>query len=656
MTTPAAPELLGAYAPAYPDFPPLGAGALADADRVRAGRFRLVGEEYDLGATFSWTMNPSRDKEWQIAQHKHYWAVHLVHAATVHDDPTYLDTLSTLTASWLDEMGTGFIAQSDAQVEAKRIESWVWALSLLPAAPWQGHVDPALLQRLVVRLGEEAVYVAAHLKPVRNHRTFELYAVALAGVLLPDGDETGTLRTLAVGELTRNLLAEVGPDGVHVEMSTHYHQLVAETAVGFLELCDRNGILLDPALPERVHEALRWSLWLQWPDGDIPLLGDSDTGDHRDLLRRGSALFDDDELLYGATLGARGRPPARPSRRFDASGYVVLTDGWGHDPATHAARQHVVFDTAALGEGSHSHYDLLSFTYYADGGPALVDPGRFTYSSDPDELGHDWRHHFKSTTAHNTVTVDGLDQTHYLSRTKHGPEATVADATHHSGLRTDWAAGTALSQEYSPVHRRTVVFPDRRYLLLVDRLVGVDGASHSYDLRLHLPDLQAELDRADRPDERQLQLRTPRCVVTCAPPPDAVAEVAGDWVSRLYGVKEPGAVLQVSTTSADDVWFVTAVAPRSGPDVQRVRRVTTPEGLAVQVSGVDRGEPFEDVMLVSTGSRITGHGVSLNGRWCLVRRDGGGRAVHVVGEAVSQVLVDGTPLPAAPGASLEWSA
>jgi Heparinase II/III-like protein/Heparinase II/III N-terminus len=646
-------RLLGANAPIYPGFPPLGDAALADAARVRDGRFLLVGEEYDLGSTFSWTMNPSRDKEWQIAQHKHYWAVHLVHAATETGDPSYLETWSELVASWLEEMGTGFVSQSDAQVEAKRIESWVWALSLLPAAPWQGHLDPALLQRLVLRLGDEARYVAGHLKPVRNHRTFQLYAVALAAVLLPEVDDGGALRSLAVRELTRNLLDELGPDGVHVEMSTHYHQLVTETAVGFLELCGRNGIAVDPALHERVHEALRWSLWLQWPDAAIPLLGDSDTGDHRDLLRRGSILFADDELLYGASLGALGRPPTQPSRRFEASGYVVLTDGWGHDLSTQAARQHVVFDTAVLGQGSHSHYDLLSFTYYADGGAALIDPGRFTYSADPDEHGRDWRHHFKSTAAHNTVMVDGLDQTRYLSRTKHGPEATVAEAVHHAGLRTDWAAGTAHSQEYAPVHRRTVVFPDRRYLLVIDRLTGTDSAAHTYDLRLHLPDLRAELDRSDG----QVQLRTPRCVVTSAPPAGATSAVENDWVSRLYGVKEPGAVLHLSAAGTDDVWFVTAVAPNSGPEVHRVDREESPDGLVVRVTGVDGGASFEDLLLVSTGGgHIASDGVDLDGAWCLVRRDGDGCAVHVAGEGVRRLLVPGMPVPLPPDQKLEWSA
>ncbi len=63
-----------------------------------------------------------------------------------------------------------------------------------------------------------------------------------------------------------------------------------------------------------------------------------------------------------------------------------------------------------LGDGGHGHYDQLSVEAAAAGRPLVVDPGRYTYDAD-DPAG--WRHWFKGTAAHNTVCVDGLDQTPY---------------------------------------------------------------------------------------------------------------------------------------------------------------------------------------------------------------------------------------------------
>ena len=53
----------------------------------------------------------------------------------------------------------------------------------------------------------------------------------------------------------------------------------------------------------------------------------------------------------------------------------MFCDGWGSDPASYARRQHVVYDCARLGEGSHSHYDLFTFCYCAGGAPAIVVTG-----------------------------------------------------------------------------------------------------------------------------------------------------------------------------------------------------------------------------------------------------------------------------------------
>jgi uncharacterized heparinase superfamily protein len=53
----------------------------------------------------------------------------------------------------------------------------------------------------------------------------------------------------------------------------------------------------------------------------------------------------------------------------------------------------------------HGHADALSFMLQADGRDVFIDPGTYTYTGDPD-----WRRYFRSTEAHNTVTVNNSDQ------------------------------------------------------------------------------------------------------------------------------------------------------------------------------------------------------------------------------------------------------
>lgn len=561
----------------HPALPAATPEQIRNADRVCRGRFEIVGEDHFLPPGFSWKTNPSADKEWQIAHHKFYFAVDLAHAYRASGDPKYLRRWVELIDSWLAEMGSGFIAASDAQVEAKRIEHWVTSFLLLRAAAWENHVSGDFLRRFLARIAEETWYISQNLRPSRNHRTFQLYTMFLVGVLFPEFARSDDFREGARVKLTENLLTDFLPDGVHVELSSHYHQITLETAVAFVELAVLNAIELDPALLERLHRALEFSMFLTWPDGEIPLINDSDNGNHLPLLTQGARLTRDRRLQWVASLGREGVKPTLPSRHFEASGYFVFSDGWGVDSVSFAQRQHVFYDCAALGEGSHSHYDLFNFCYHLNGEQLIVDPGRYTYSAEPDGDGIDWRRAFKSTAYHNTVTIDRKDQTRYLSKSsnpppgverfergrhaaKHGPDVEVRDKESFLGRHTDWVRAAARSHEYSPRHSRTFVYMLRQYLMIFDEVRVDDGQAHECDLRFHFA--PQWLGR--------MRLEAVQGAVRAAGEGWSLHSVAGQavqaqlergWVSKSYGVKRPAPVLSVRQAGGTAMSYGTAIGP-----------------------------------------------------------------------------------------------
>ena len=65
------------------------------------------------------------------------------------------------------------------------------------------------------------------------------------------------------------------------------------------------------------------------PDGTIPALSDSDTGDYRPLLALAAELLADDDLRYVASDGRRGTPPAQRCPSFPDGGYFIQRSGWG---------------------------------------------------------------------------------------------------------------------------------------------------------------------------------------------------------------------------------------------------------------------------------------------------------------------------------------
>lgn len=646
----------------YPPVPRPASEQLHNADLVVAGLFEFGGERYALGARFSWKDNPSGDKEWQIAHHKFYFAVDLAHAWRATGNPVYIRRWAELIGAWLDEMGSGYIAASDAQVEAKRIEHWILSFVILQCRDWWIYLSAALLRRLLGRIVDEARYVSRNLRAGRNHRTFQLYAMFLAGVLFPEFAGARSMANAARDKLTENLLHDFGEDGVHIELSSHYHQITLETAVAFVELARLNDVALYPALLQRLQRALEFSMWLTLPDGEIPLINDADNGDHRPLLCTGSLLTGDLRLLWVGTMGGEGLPDSACARHFDRAGYFVMRNGWGRDVASFRAAQHVFYDCGKLGEGSHSHYDLFNFTYFVDSEQLVVDPGRYTYSAEPGPDGIDWRREFKSTRYHNTVTIDGLDQTRYLSKArnppagverydrtrhavKHGPDVEVGERSFFLGRSSDWVRASARSHEYSPVHTRTLCYVNRQYLVLLDEVVAEDGREHDCDLRLHLAERWRDAVTLEQQADSVLATGG-RWQIRCLGGLPLQARLETGWVAKTYGVKLPAPVLALRQSAVGRLRFATVLAGsldgvRLGAVAALGRDLSHVHGLRMDVSV--NGAPCQDILLVRAAVDLPYEDdcVSYSGEFLLYRRSLAGEVTYVCVSHPEQLQLKG---------------
>ncbi len=600
---------------------------LARADDVLLGLFRAVGVRHALARPIDWRHNPSPDHEWLIEHHKMPVLIDLALRWAADRQPHWLQACAELLSGWLDTMGTGELRSSDAQVEAKRIEHWLVTLAMLQADGGLDALDaaqPGLIARLHQRLRDEAAYVLDHLRPSRNHRTFQLLSVWLVAVALPPDVNAADWRERSHTLLCANLLDDFGTDGVHVELSSHYHQITLEAAMAFALTADAVGEPLPTALELRLRAALRHSAWLLLPDGDMPLMNDADAGDHRRLLAAGARRHDDAALAWLASGGREGEAPQERSAWFAQAGYLFSRSDWGSDRTGgqpgDPRGQHLYADFGELGAGSHAHYDLFNVCLSIGGRQVLVDPGRYTYHAEPDAQGIDWRHAFKRTAAHNTVEIDGRDQTRYLSKArqpaaglerldrsrhvgKHGPAVQAVDRRVMTGLRSDWACATALSHEYTPRHTRLVLHAQRRLLVLIDHLAADDGQPHQGALHFHLA--APWLDRVMLVGDRQPDLPA----WTAAAPGwrlhlCALGEAAGwsapeltrGWVSRHYGVKEPAPVLRLAGAFSRRAVLVTVLCADGHAGVDTVR------------ADLDADDSLDQVHL-----RINGH--DAHGAW-----------------------------------------
>ena len=537
------------------------------ADDVLAGRFRYAGVTLDLGLPPDWrTGGLEEDEEWHIEWSKFYFGLDLAHAFSVTGDRAYLDAWQGLVASWMDQREP----RSDpTDVTARRLQNWLYAWQGFDRVPGFTGLDQGLQDRLLASMRAQLDYVEAELTPERNHRTLELYALLVVHLALPVLDPDGARAARAWAALQENLLTDVWSDGVHRERSTHYHLIALRSFVAARVNVMAFGGHVPAEYDDRLRAACRFAMHLHRPDGQIPALSDSDSGSYLDLLELAATALGSAELRFVATGGREGVPPTECCADFPVGGYYVQRSGWG-DAEDFADQRFLVLGCGPLGDGGHGHYDALAVEAYAHGHPLVVDPGRYTYA----EGTPNWRHWFKGTAAHNTVSVDGLDQQPYRRGKPKGPRVSTRLLERRSTDDLDLLHGEVTSPAYDAVHRRAVLFVGGEYWLVFDEL-RADGP-HDYALRWHLAPDVADVRTTTQPHPH-VRAGTVNLEIVGG----AHTALEPGWVSTEYGVKVAAPVVVTQVRGAADVDLVTLLAPVTAGTSPRLRAADPTAGVVV---------------------------------------------------------------------------
>jgi uncharacterized heparinase superfamily protein len=649
---------------------------VADAEETRPekiealmrGHFSFNGEAHRLVNPIDWLRNPSSDIEWHILLHKFYYAVGLGLAFERSGDTTYVARWVQLLDGWIASTPLGFIA---ADVTGRRVQNWIYSLHLMVghAAHEPGpSLTPTFHRRLLVSLAHQVDFLCENLTPKRNHRTLELYAIFLAGVVFPEMRRAAHWRAFALEHTVDNLAADLLPDGVHCELSTDYHHLVLKNALNFRRLAALNGVDVPPSFDSHLQRGLEFSLHVHQPSGTVPSLSDGDVRSYLDLLRQGAELFGREDMMYVATQGRVGQPPLERVAHFGASGYSIVRSHWGQKGQAFAAAQHLVFDCGPVGEGNHGHFDCLSFELAANGQALIVDPGRYTYSETVHPAdGTNWRVRFRSTAVHNTVCVDGRNQTRYVPRaikpgTRHAtgsvrhkisgpaPNACFVERFHEAGI--DLLHGSAASHEYDAVHDRCLVGVDGRYWIVSDWLRA--PTRHSYRLNFQLGP-QAQAHACLSRDAHGWRLASTGLLVMQPGSTRTDPKLVPSWVSASYGHKQPAPALQSVQTGCDadfDTVLVTTHDATEGWLLQELDATPTdgitaalPRVLCIQA--VIDGQAVIDHWFHARGSAPRSwrlDGLSFTGRWVHWRTRNNGELLRLCSHAGAQMqLTEAAP-------------
>jgi uncharacterized heparinase superfamily protein len=563
------------------------------AEAARAHRPTFFGQERDLGDPIDWNRDPETGRgvprgpslfldyrDYAVAgdakmvwePNRHHHLVLLGRAFRATGDRRYAEALRAQLESWLDQCpyGRGLNWRSPLEL-AIRVINWVWALDLVRES---GAVDAALAARVAQSAHLHLDAVARRYSrgsSANNHRIGEAAGVFIGSSYFRSFAEADRWRDQSRAILGEEIRAQTFADGGSREHALGYHLFVLEFFVIAAVVARRAGEPLPDAFLARLEKMLEFLGAFAEGGERLPLFGDCDEGQVLDLdgggdkaralLAAGAVLFGRPDFKAWAggyseaarwLLGAGSRAAfaglaapragALASRALPASGYYLLQSGGRGRPDAIS----VAFDCAELGFGAiaaHGHADALSFTLRAFGRDVLVDPGTYDYFRHPA-----WRDYFRSTRAHNTVVVDGEDQS-----VMRGPFLWGERARARCLEWSPAAAGGVVAGEHDgyrrladPVmHRRTLDLDGRaRRLAVRDRLDA--SGRHRAALHFHF----AEDCRVSPAGPHAFRVETGRGAVTLALDPRLSATllrgsedpIAG-WVSRGYHRKSASATV-----------------------------------------------------------------------------------------------------------------
>jgi hypothetical protein len=369
---------------------------------------------------------------WELNRHQHLSIAAAAYALT--SDERYAEFVRRQLHSWLEQnpfpLGVNWASPLELGL---RLLSWSWVFRLLSGSPVRdelfgerGRLWPSIHrhQWLIARTRSRG-------SSANNHLIGEMTGLFVASSVWDVFRESAGWSRQARTILHREVVSQYYPSGLNREQAYGYHVFATHLlALAALE-AERRGAPFAPHFLQRLRQATLATRDLTCCPALPPTYGDSDDSiavglgvppaDASALL--GSLVSD---WLGDIPLGTEPEPAVRLAAAIQLSGVAAresietpgtqargsrsYRDAGVFELATGTPQGHVsvLADAGALGYlsiAAHGHADALSFTLAVDAERLIVDTGTCSYHYDPQA-----RAYFRSTRAHNTVTVDAVSQ------------------------------------------------------------------------------------------------------------------------------------------------------------------------------------------------------------------------------------------------------
>jgi hypothetical protein len=435
----------------FRDFAYLKDALIKKADRILEHKIELFGKEISFSEQINWHLDYVTKYNWPLkksnygllpkADPKYVWELNrhqflpiLAKAFFLTGDKKYADEVVSLITSWIEQnppfLGINWF---NALEPALRQISWLWSLKYLTHS---NYIDEKIIAKIRQSLFTHTDYISRNLSlysSANNHLIGELASVAMVSMHL--GLKSKVKKALNI--LKEQINQQILEDGVGAEQSISYQLYTMEYYLLTMLYLLQNNIAIASNISKIIEQAAIFIKTIIDKNGGYPDIGDNDSGcvlklsenypNSKTILNLAAYVTGNIELLQGDVgndeklfwlLGAenfknlieKGRPvktAAPMAYLYNRGGYCVFEK---NNSETHMK---MLFDFGPLGLpplAGHGHADALSFMLYINEQPVFIDPGTYSYNKSF------WRNYFRGTSAHNTIRIDGQDQSVFAGR------------------------------------------------------------------------------------------------------------------------------------------------------------------------------------------------------------------------------------------------
>lgn len=567
------------------------------ADRILEGIMDIFSlEGIKLGRTPNWNQDPKSGTEapliygktlnyrdenivgdikylWEPNRHLQF--VTLCQAYRLTGKIKYLEGFKKLLTSWFEQcpylMGPNWVSSLELGI---RLINWAICWQLIGgnnSELFKNHEGEEFRDKWLTSIFQHSQFINGYwsrYSSANNHLIGEAAGLYVASVTWPFWNKSKRWMGIASQILMDESKHQTHEDGVNREQAISYQQFVADFLL-ISALCGRaSGFEFEKSYWTNLERMMEFLASIMDCNGNVPMIGDADDGfvvklsqedkfcPYRSLLITGSVLFNrpdfiknpagvDDKTrwLFGDQVDIpkqieKSHIEPFTNKYFSNGGYYVISSG-----VDEKTEIRMVVDAGPLGYlsiAAHGHADALAFTLSAAGREFLIDPGTYAY-----HVKKVWRDYFRGTAAHNTVRIDGCDQS--LSGGNfmwlHHANAKCLKWDDNNKITHFEAMHDGYNRLSDPVlHHRSIIFNKQKQIFTIIDTLDCNG-EHVVERWWHFSEF-CEIKRIGQEivvsnDGIKINLKLEEQLsVEISEYKGSVEPIAG-WISRKFDKKEP---------------------------------------------------------------------------------------------------------------------